>query len=196
MAALRAVNLGARFLFELAGLATAANALRLPIVIHLRTMNPEYGRRDAEIFLTQVLPRAPDVPIQIAHLAEWGGFGAETDAALSVLAEAFASSDPRVSHVYFDVSQVTALSPATANLIENARRAPSVARRSQRRFLNSPPSCAVGFTEDGCGIDCGTQPRNRLYSSEQLDTACAAMWTSCIELVRVIPSVCEPGAFF
>lgn len=102
---------------RLAAVFQAANARRLPIVIHLRTMHPEYGRRDAEIFLSQVLPKAPDVPIQIAHLAGWGGFGAETDAALSVFAEAFASSDPRVSHAYFDVSAVTAVSPETANLM-------------------------------------------------------------------------------
>lgn len=57
---------------RLAAVFQAANARRLPIVIHLRAMNPEYGRRDAEIFLSQVLPRAPDVPIQIAHLAGMG----------------------------------------------------------------------------------------------------------------------------
>ena len=77
-------------------------------------MNPEYGRRDAEIFLSQVLPKATDVPIQIAHLAGWGGYPAETDAALSVFAEAFASGDRRVTNVYFDLSALTGVSPSTA----------------------------------------------------------------------------------
>jgi predicted TIM-barrel fold metal-dependent hydrolase len=108
---------------RLAAVFAAANARRFPIVIHIRTMNPEYGRRDAEIFLSQVLPKAPDVPIQIAHLAGWGGYGAETDAALSVFAEAFASGDRRVSNVYFDLSQVTAVSPSTAErMIQRIRR--------------------------------------------------------------------------
>ena len=35
-------------------------------------MNPKYRRRDAEVFLSEVLTKAPDVPIQIAHLAGWG----------------------------------------------------------------------------------------------------------------------------
>jgi predicted TIM-barrel fold metal-dependent hydrolase len=102
---------------RLAAVFQAANARRLPIVIHLRTMNPEYGRRDAELFLSQVMTTAPDVPVQVAHLAGWGGYGAETDAALSVFAEAFTSGDRRVSNVYFDLSQVTAVSPSTAELI-------------------------------------------------------------------------------
>jgi predicted TIM-barrel fold metal-dependent hydrolase len=86
-------------------------------------MNPEYGRRDAEIFLSQVLPKAPDVPIQIAHLAGWGGYGAETDAALSVFAEAFASGDRRVTNVYFDLSGLTGVSPSTAErVVQQIRR--------------------------------------------------------------------------
>jgi predicted TIM-barrel fold metal-dependent hydrolase len=102
---------------RLASVFQAANAQRLPIVIHLRTMNPEYGRRDAELFLSQVMTTAPDIPVQVAHLTGWGEYGAETDAALSVFAEAFASGDRRVSHVYFDLSQVTAVSPSTAELM-------------------------------------------------------------------------------
>jgi predicted TIM-barrel fold metal-dependent hydrolase len=82
----------------------AANRGRAPIVIHLRTMNPEYGRRDAEVFLNDVLASAPDIPVQIAHLAGWGGYGRETEEALSVFAEAFAAGDRRVAHLYFDVS--------------------------------------------------------------------------------------------
>ena len=84
----------------------AANRGRFPIVIHMRTMNPAYGRPDAEIFLREVLARAPNVPIQIAHLAGWGGYGRETDEALGVLAEAVASADRRAAHLVFDLSSV------------------------------------------------------------------------------------------
>ena len=108
---------------KLAAMFAAANARRFPIVVHMRTMNPEYGRRDAEIFLSQVLPKAPDVPIQIAHLAGWGGYPPPTDSALSVFADAFASDDRRVSNVYFDVSALTGVSPSTAErLVQQIRR--------------------------------------------------------------------------
>jgi predicted TIM-barrel fold metal-dependent hydrolase len=108
---------------KLAAVFAAANARRIPIVIHMRTMNPEYGRRDAEIFLSQVMARAPDVPVQIAHLAGWGGYPAQTDSALSVFAEAFASGDSRVKNVYFDLSALTGVSPSTAErIVQQVRR--------------------------------------------------------------------------
>ena len=107
---------------RLAAVFEAANARRMPIIIHMRTMNPDYGQRDAEIFIAEVLAKAPDIPIQIAHLAGWGGYGPETDAALSVFAKAFASGDPRVSKVLFDLSQVTGASAAwTAQMIQRMR---------------------------------------------------------------------------
>lgn len=107
---------------KLASVFEAANTRRMPIIIHMRTMTPDYGQRDAEIFIGQVLAKAPDVPVQIAHLAGWGGYGLETDAALSVFAKAFSSGDPRVSRVLFDVSQVTGASAAlTAQMIQRMR---------------------------------------------------------------------------
>jgi predicted TIM-barrel fold metal-dependent hydrolase len=83
-----------------------ANARRAPIVAHIRTLDPTYGRRDAEIFLRDVLPEAPDIPVQVAHLAGWGGYGDETDQALAVFAYAIASGDRRTANLYFDLSQV------------------------------------------------------------------------------------------
>jgi uncharacterized protein len=83
-----------------------ANSRRVPIVAHIRTLDPTYGRRDAEIFLREVLAEAPDIPVQIAHMAGWGGYGDETDAALGVFAEAIASGDRRTANLYFDLSQV------------------------------------------------------------------------------------------
>jgi predicted TIM-barrel fold metal-dependent hydrolase len=78
----------------------AANARRLPMIIHVRPGN-DYGREEAEIFLRQLVAAAPDVPIQIAHL--WGG---ETFApeALAVYADAVASGDPAARNLFFDVS--------------------------------------------------------------------------------------------
>ena len=113
---------------RLASVFQAANARGLPIVVHLRTMNPEYGRRDAELFLTRVMTAAPDIPVQVAHLAGWGGYGPETDAALSVFAEAIASGDRRASNLYFDLSQVTTVSASTAELMVRRIRRIGVAR--------------------------------------------------------------------
>jgi predicted TIM-barrel fold metal-dependent hydrolase len=81
-----------------------ANAHRLPIVVHMRTLNPDYGRRDAEIFLNELLPEVPDSPIQIAHLAGWGSYDPGTDAAFAVFADAASSGDARMRRVYFDTS--------------------------------------------------------------------------------------------
>ncbi|MGH9421453.1 MAG: amidohydrolase family protein [Thermoanaerobaculia bacterium] len=49
----------------------AANAHGMAIVVHMHpsyTMKRPYGTNYARIFLTKVLPAAPDVPVQIAHL--------------------------------------------------------------------------------------------------------------------------------
>ena len=53
---------------------------------------------------------APDVPIQIAHLAGAGGYDDPlVDEALGVFADAAARRDPRMSRFYFDVSGVAGL---------------------------------------------------------------------------------------
>lgn len=87
----------------------AANRLRLPIVAHLWTLDRRYGREDAEIFLSQILPEAPDVIVQIAHFA--GGGPGYTDAALAVYAEAIQKGDPRTKKLYFDVATVADSQP-------------------------------------------------------------------------------------
>jgi predicted TIM-barrel fold metal-dependent hydrolase len=88
---------------KLRGIFAAANERRLAIVAHLWTGN-EYGRQDAEIFLHQLLPVAPDIPVQVAHFA--GGGPGYTDEALEVFAKAIAAGDPRTKNLYFDVATV------------------------------------------------------------------------------------------
>jgi uncharacterized protein len=85
----------------------AANGYRMPIVVHMRasvTRRRPWGREEALIFLNDVLPSAPDVPVQIAHLAGAGSYDDATDRASAVFAEAIANRDPRMSRVYVDVS--------------------------------------------------------------------------------------------
>ncbi|HSA54186.1 MAG TPA: amidohydrolase family protein [Gemmatimonadaceae bacterium] len=95
----------------------AANARRFPIVVHMRTLDRTYGRPDADIFLREILAEGPDVPVQIAHLAGWGGYGPETEQALAVFAEAIATGDRRTANVYFDL---TAIAPIGADSVRNA----------------------------------------------------------------------------
>ena len=84
----------------------AANEQRLPIVAHIRPRLRPYGKEDAQIFLREVLPEAPNVPIQIAHLAGWGGYDAEADEAAAVFADAIAKKDPATKNLYFDVTTI------------------------------------------------------------------------------------------
>jgi predicted TIM-barrel fold metal-dependent hydrolase len=88
----------------------AADDRHMAIVIHMRssvTRKRPYGAKEARIFLNEVLPSAPDVTVQIAHLAGSGGYeDPAIDDALSVFIQAIAKHDPRMAHVYFDISGV------------------------------------------------------------------------------------------
>ncbi len=87
----------------------AANGYRMTIVVHMRTSldnQRNYGADQARVFLDELLPAAPDVPLQIAHLAGAGGFEPETASALSVFTEAIAGHDPRMKNVWFDATAV------------------------------------------------------------------------------------------
>ena len=95
-----------------------ANRLRLPITVHLRTPDPAYGREHSVIFLERILPEAPDVQVQVAHLAGTSP-GYSSDEAMAPLAEAVAAGDPRTRRLYFDLAgNVTpAISVESAQLI-------------------------------------------------------------------------------
>ncbi len=88
----------------------AANGFRMAIVAHMRTSisaKISYGAEEARIFLKELAPAAPDVPIQIAHLAGAGGYRDPLiDEALSVFVEAIGRGDPHTGNLYFDVTTV------------------------------------------------------------------------------------------
>jgi len=90
-----------------------ANRLRMPILIHLHPDDENWdGGRDSLTFFEQVLPLAPDVPVQIAHMAGWGGYDQTADAALSTLVEQCKLHAKVCEHLYFDISGV--LVPSSA----------------------------------------------------------------------------------
>jgi predicted TIM-barrel fold metal-dependent hydrolase len=84
--------------------------LGLAIVVHTHTR--PYGREQAEVFLKELLPAAPDVPVQIAHF--WGG-NEFVPAALGVFADAVAARDPRTKNLYFDLTEVEAAADITSD---------------------------------------------------------------------------------
>jgi predicted TIM-barrel fold metal-dependent hydrolase len=87
----------------------AANGLRMAIVVHMRSSidkQRKYGAAEARVFLDELLPAAPDVPVQIAHLAGAGGYGPAIDSALSVFTDAIARRDERLKNVWFDATSV------------------------------------------------------------------------------------------
>lgn len=85
----------------------AANERRLPIVVHLWTTDPAYGPPHSRIFLEQVVSEAPDIPIQVAHLASGGGgpgYDEKDDSTFAVFARAAAAHDPRMRNLWFDAA--------------------------------------------------------------------------------------------
>ena len=87
-------------LAKLKALFARANAAGLALVVHLRH-GDAYGAKHAQRFLDELLPSAPDVPVQLAHL--WGG-AAYSPEALRVFAGAMKARHPATRHLYFDVA--------------------------------------------------------------------------------------------
>lgn len=91
-------------LARLADVFEGANRRGLAIVIHLRNRVEDYGRRDVENFVERVLPAAPDVPVQVAHLGGSGGYDARTGAAVEAFAGALRDHPERTSNLLFDLA--------------------------------------------------------------------------------------------
>ncbi|HEX5237175.1 MAG TPA: amidohydrolase family protein [Sphingomicrobium sp.] len=108
-----------------------ANARHAPIVVHLhaRTGSP-YGAEDAQIFLEKLLPYAPNVVVQVAHLAGSGEFPPDAEEAMKAFESAIQRHDPRTRNLYFDQSTVAtaSTSPADGARIAEAIRAVGVKR--------------------------------------------------------------------
>jgi predicted TIM-barrel fold metal-dependent hydrolase len=89
----------------------AANAHRMAIAIHLRasiSRKRPYGAEQAKLFLEQLMPLAPDITVQIAHLAG-AGPGYEDPAAqeaMRVFAEARERQDKHARGLWFDVASI------------------------------------------------------------------------------------------
>lgn len=89
-----------------------ANQHRMAIVVHMRStvsLKRPYGKAQAAAFL-ELLEAAPDVPVQVGHLAGAGGYDdPQVDEALEVFVNAIAAADVRTKNLFFDVSGVAGL---------------------------------------------------------------------------------------
>jgi len=98
----------------------AANDHRMAIVVHTRasiSKKRPYGAVQARAFLEQLLPAAPDVPVQVAHLASSGPGYDDPPAheVIAVLAEAVEKGDPRTRRLLFDAATNVSRDTSTAN---------------------------------------------------------------------------------
>ncbi|HKO41984.1 MAG TPA: amidohydrolase family protein [Pyrinomonadaceae bacterium] len=86
----------------------AANSHRMAIVVHMRasiSKKRPYGPEQARAFL-ELLSYAPDIPVQVAHLASSGPSYMDPSAhsVIEVLANAIEKKDPRTRKLWFDVA--------------------------------------------------------------------------------------------
>lgn len=96
---------------RLAEVFAAANARRMAIVVHMRANirnKRPYGATEARAFLDKVLPAAPDVTVQVAHMAGTGpGFeDPPSREVLTTLAEAVERREPATRRLWFDVASI------------------------------------------------------------------------------------------
>ncbi|MBD0314943.1 MAG: amidohydrolase family protein, partial [Microcoleus sp. T3-bin5] len=86
----------------------AANKRRMAIIVHMRasiSKKRPYGPEQARAFL-ELLSFAPDIPVQIAHLASSGPGYVDPAAhsVIEVLADAISKKDRRTRKLWFDVA--------------------------------------------------------------------------------------------
>jgi uncharacterized protein len=132
-----------------------ANRQKMAIVVHARTTisrQRPYHAAHARAFLT-LLEAAPDVPVQVAHLAGSGGYDeAGQDDVVGVFVDAIAGKDPRVARLWFDVSGIALLGtwPAPAARVAGRLRQIGLDRIvwGADGATSMPPAAAwKGFTE-------------------------------------------------
>ena len=83
-----------------------ANRLRLPIVVHLQS-EAGYGTREARIFLDEIAPEAPAIPVTVNHLWGGGSYPDRGDDALAVFADAVERKEPATANLWFDLAQAS-----------------------------------------------------------------------------------------
>lgn len=85
-----------------------AQRKRAPVLVHMRARGgANYGAEDARLFLSKVVPQAPDIEIVVAHLGSSGPeYIPQHDEVMGAFGEAVARNDPHMRNVYFDASGI------------------------------------------------------------------------------------------
>ncbi|MDB5960887.1 MAG: hypothetical protein JWP59_2181, partial [Massilia sp.] len=101
-----------------------ANRHRMALAVHTRasiSQQHPYGAAQARLFIDKLLPAAPNVPVQVAHMGGSGpGFeDAPAHAFIRVLTQARAAGDRRTRNLWFDVASTAhpSNSPGTSRLL-------------------------------------------------------------------------------
>ena len=120
---------------RLAEVFAAANRERMAILVHMRASirnKRPYGAPEARAFLDKVLPAAPDVAVQVAHMAGTGpGFeDPPSREVLAELAQAVERRHPATRNLWFDVASVADrdIKPDSAALLVKRIRQVGVSR--------------------------------------------------------------------
>lgn len=103
-----------------------AEELGVPVVIHLWTRTEGYGAEDVNAFVDRVLPAAPSIPVQVAHLGGGGGFSAATQRAVDAFVRAFRDHPDRTGNVVLDMAAVPvpeAMAEGDSALVDRVREA-------------------------------------------------------------------------
>lgn len=107
-------------------------SLDLPVVLHMRTRNRDFGRADVDNFVNEVLVHVPGIELYIAHLSGWGGYDVNTHEALTTWAEVLESSAiAEPDKINFDIAATVTRHPAE----ENAKIAELVRRIGTAHFF-------------------------------------------------------------
>ena len=82
-----------------------AQRRRAPVLVHMRARGgANYGAEDARLFLSRVVPNAPDIEVVVAHLGYAGPGHPLADEAMAAFGEAAERNDPNMRNLYFDVA--------------------------------------------------------------------------------------------
>jgi len=121
--------------------------LDMPVVVHLRTNDTDYGAADARAFIDQVLSQAPHLPVQVAHMAGWGGYDEATDAALGSFVDALADGRLEPGRITFDLAAVVFEPAAAGDDKELAARVRRANQRLAERIRAIGPGSVVFATD-------------------------------------------------
>ena len=79
----------------------------IPVLLHFRNDNPEFGKKDAEILINEVIAKTPGLKLQIVHLGGPGGFDNATEEVISTFIEGYEKNKSLdKSNIVSDISGV------------------------------------------------------------------------------------------